>query len=153
MYTTLQAAQALSTTRETARKWCVEFAQYLSSTANPGTGRDRALTDEDMRVLALVREYKATGRTFEDIHAALKAGQRGTPPEVNIVEATSQRHRLLELEQDVARLQGALHEALQSNQQQAGQITLLRQQLKEAQDKADTLLKEIAVLRFRLDKE
>jgi hypothetical protein len=35
-----------------------------------------------MEVLSLVAELKGQGRTYADIHATLKTGQRGTSPEL-----------------------------------------------------------------------
>lgn len=153
MYTTLQVATTFRTTRETARHWSLEFREYLSPTANPGRGRDRLFTEDDLRVLSLVSEYKRAGRTFQDIHVALKAGQRGSIPDLAPVVSTNERTKLLDLEEEVQSLRTALSEAFKDNQRQAGQIELLQQQLRAAEEKADKLRDENAVLRFRLDKE
>lgn len=150
MYTALQASTAFKIARETIRKWCLEFGDYLSPSANPGKNRDRHFNDDDMRVLALVSEMKAAGRTYSDIHAALGAGQRGEIPEVRPIPSGGERNRLLVMEKDIQDLRAALNDALEDRQRQAGQIELLQQQLKAAQEKADKLRDENAVLRYRL---
>jgi DNA-binding transcriptional MerR regulator len=65
---------------ETARQWAMEFAEYLSPTGNPGKNKHRIFTDEDMRVFALIAEMKQRNATNEEVHVALKSGQRGTLP-------------------------------------------------------------------------
>lgn len=150
MYTALQASTAFKIARETIRKWCMEFADYLSPTANPGKNRDRFFNDDDMKVLALISDMKATGRTYADIHAALGAGQRGQVPELKPIPRTNERTQLLVMEKEVDDLRASLSEALEEGQRQAGQIELLQQQLKDAEAKADKLRDENAVLRYRL---
>lgn len=151
MYTALQAATTFKIARETIRKWCLEFDRYLSPGANPGKNRDRYFSDDDMRVLSLVSEMKAAGRTYADIHVALGAGQRGEIPELLPVPSTSERNRLLLMEKEIQDLRTALTEAVEDNQRQAGQIELLQQQLKAAEEKADRLRDDNAVLRYRLN--
>jgi DNA-binding transcriptional MerR regulator len=64
----------------TLRSWAVEFAPYLSPTATPGDNRHRYFTEDDLSVFALVKQMKADGMLFADIHASLQAGQRGELP-------------------------------------------------------------------------
>lgn len=77
MYTTGELCTKLKTSRQTISNWAVEFAAYLSVTANPVQGVHRRFTDDDLGVLVLVAEMKHAGSTYEAIHASLKAGQRG----------------------------------------------------------------------------
>jgi DNA-binding transcriptional MerR regulator len=87
---------------ETARQWAIEFQDYLSKSGKPGKNKHRLFSDEDMQVFSLVAEMKQQGRTNEDIHAALKAGQRGDvplmPPEQLTAMATTDRERSLALQ-------------------------------------------------------
>lgn len=83
MYNTPEVAAFYKRTDQTIRAWAEEFSFYLSPTANPGKGRGRNFTLEDMRVLALVAEMKDRSATFDDIHAALRAGQRGDSPSLS----------------------------------------------------------------------
>jgi DNA-binding transcriptional MerR regulator len=71
---------------QTIRNWTKEFSGYLSPTATPGTGNTRRLTAEDMSVLALIAQMSNEGRSFEDIHLALAAGQRGDMPNITSEE-------------------------------------------------------------------
>ena len=82
MFTIRDVATLHGITTENARQWAIEFAPYLSPTATPGDRQKRVFTDEDMAVFDLVAKGKKERRTFEDIHAALLAGQRGVAPQL-----------------------------------------------------------------------
>lgn len=60
--------------RQTARTWASETADYLSAGANPPAGQTRRFTDEDMRVLAVVAEMKADRHNYAAIRARLAQG-------------------------------------------------------------------------------
>jgi regulator of replication initiation timing len=82
MYTT-KHAQKLFDVRsdQTIRNWIREFQEFFSFDATPGKGIDFQLTEDDMRVLDLIASMRADRRPADEIHATLKAGQRGKPPE------------------------------------------------------------------------
>jgi DNA-binding transcriptional MerR regulator len=154
---------------ETVRRWAEEFAEFLSVTANPGKGKHRIFTDEDMQVLSLVAEYKDRNSTYEDIHAALRSGQRGDmptlpPPEVQaIVLGENEKRLALELDYLKRALQEAQHEArraevireeniklkaqMEMTEQRVGdlkdQIEQLGAQLIKAQDEIRKLSREV----------
>lgn len=68
--------------KETIRQWSIEFAEYLSPSASPSEkGKHRLYNDDDWTVFSLVAEMKDRGVTFEEIHLALKNGQRGELPD------------------------------------------------------------------------
>lgn len=67
---------------QTVRNYAADFARHLSPRANPGDGKHRAFTQEDVRVFSLIVEMNANKRSSEEIHAALDAGQRGDAPPV-----------------------------------------------------------------------
>lgn len=108
----------------TVRNWAIEFAQYLSPTANPGEGKQRTFTVEDLRVIAIIAEYKRNGATYEDIHAALKVGVRGEAPDIS--------------EQELKALSATQGEKRASLEIQALQRAIidLREQLHRAEEKA-----------------
>jgi DNA-binding transcriptional MerR regulator len=109
MYTSRHVCILYKVTAETVRNWSEEFSEYLSATANPGKGRHRNFTDRDMRVLALIAEMKQQGRTYEDIHMALKAGSLGEPPIPPIeIEALGAENEEQNLAVQVERLNQAL---------------------------------------------
>lgn len=123
-FTTKHLATLYGKSETTIRNWAIEFAEYLSPTATPQTGKNRFYTVEDLKVFALVAEMKDQDQTFEQIHIALQSGQRGNPPDLSEQDihtmAIGERERRIALEV----------EALQRT------IVQLRQDLREAQEKA-----------------
>lgn len=100
MYTSRHLSSLFDVTIETIRLWSIEFASYLSSTANPGTGKARQFSQDDLEVLTLVADLKGQGMTFADIHANLKSGQRGkatvrSPEDISQIAGTDPRQRLM----------------------------------------------------------
>lgn len=85
-YTTDHVAKLYSITTETVRNWCKEYAMYLSANANPGARRQRAFTEEDMKVFSFIAEMRQQGASFEDIRASLEIGQRGDAPGIEADE-------------------------------------------------------------------
>ena len=79
-YTTSGAAKLFQVTDQTVKNWAREFASHLSPTAQPGDGKRRTFTTDDLSVFALVHSYGAKGMNYEDAQAALIAGQRGSIP-------------------------------------------------------------------------
>jgi DNA-binding transcriptional MerR regulator len=80
-YSTGEVAARFEVSLETVRTWSKEFARHLSPKATPKPNRHRAFTRDDLTVFALVSELRSQGMRFEDIHANLSAGQRGTLPD------------------------------------------------------------------------
>ncbi len=101
-YTSKHVSLIYNVSTETIRNWAEEFERYLSPTANPGKGRHRNFTAEDMGVLSLIAQMKNDGSTFEDIHASLNAGSRGEPPTLKAAEiqamVVSEQEKRLTLE-------------------------------------------------------
>ena len=108
----------------TVRNWAIEFSEYLSPSANPGQGKQRSFTVEDLTVIDLVATYKRRQVTYDDIHLALKAGQRGDAPNIT--------------EQELKALSATEGEKRASLEIQVLQRSILdlRQQLHEAGEKA-----------------
>ena len=84
MVVTAEVAAYYKRTEQTIRAWAREFSDYLSPTANPGGGKGRNYTVEDLQVIALIAEMKDSNATYEEIHASLAAGQRGDPPNMSV---------------------------------------------------------------------
>lgn len=98
-YTSRHAVILYKVTAETIRSWTEEFSPYLSPTANPGKGRHRIFTEEDMQVFSYIHERKQQGAVFEQIHAELMNGSRGNipalpPEEVQALVSDQQEKRL-----------------------------------------------------------
>lgn len=129
--------------QETARIWAMEFREYLSPTATPGKNKHRLFTEADMRVFSLVAELKKQGMTFEEIHAALKSGQRGDPPilppeEVQAIVSTD-RERRLAIENEY------LQQALVRAQEELKQVTVIREELQQTKEQNIRLEAQIAI--------
>src|SRR5215212_6826613 len=79
-YATRHAADLFNVSPETIRNWANEFAEHFSIVGNPPKGKQRRFTVEDLEIFSLIAQMKEQGGTFEEIHAALANGQRGTLP-------------------------------------------------------------------------
>jgi DNA-binding transcriptional MerR regulator len=106
-YSTRHVCTLFQVSSETVRTWAEEFQEHLSVNANPGTGRHRQFTEDDMRVLSLVSQMKRDNMTFVDIHVSLKGGQRGNPPVLpaSEVQALVVGEREAQLASQIQRLQ------------------------------------------------
>ncbi len=82
MFSTAEMAAYYQVSEQTIRAWSKEFADDLSPTSNPGIGKNRSFALEDFSVLTIVDEMKKQRKAFEEIHAALNAGQRAQPPDL-----------------------------------------------------------------------
>ena len=161
-YSTSHVCQLYSVSGETVRQWTLEFSEYLSPTARPGRHRNRRYSVEDLGILSLVAELKKQGLTFAEIHAALKAGERGKLPtlepyELQLVTASAAESRsILEIEQLHQKLV-KLQEELSLAQTQAAEARELKdeniqlktslahteRQLEETQKRLDTATAEL----------
>lgn len=80
-YTTRHAARLYNLKSEqTIRNWIKEYAEYFSASVSPGKGIDLLLSDEDMAVLDMIASMRTDRRPADEIHAALRSGQRGSLP-------------------------------------------------------------------------
>ncbi len=70
-YKVNEAAAALGVSSPTVRRWSRFFGSHLSGSATPGPGVERLFSDDDLRVLAYVRDRSAVGLTGEVILAEL----------------------------------------------------------------------------------
>lgn len=152
---------------ETVRTWAEEFKVYLSPLANPGEGRHRVFSEDDLRVFSLVRDMKEKGNTFADIHVSLKMGERGELPQISfddeVVEelAIAQTNRTLtqltqERDEAVKELQVVKEELIKFRTQlemRAASEVELKAQLQHAQERIEKLLQEKVRLEVLLEME
>lgn len=128
-YSSRHVSALFAVSGETVRAWSEEFSRHLSPTANPGKGRHRQFSEEDMTVFTLIAELKAQGMTFDDIHIALDNGQRGQAPvlppeEVQMIVASEHEKRLsLEVEY----LQRSLSKIQQELEDTRAELNAVRQ--------------------------
>jgi len=167
-YSNRQTAALFGVSLETIRNWAYEFTQYLSPTANPGKGKHRLYSQDDLEVFALADEMKKQGMTYADIHVALQNGQRGYPPnlapdEIQAIVVNEQERRLSTevevLQRTCVQLQRQLEDAeakvrkaeeireanirletLSQTQQQ--RVEELKEELEKARGRIEVLLEE-----------
>ncbi len=161
-YTTNDLRTIFNVAPETIRNWTREFARHLSVTANPETGRTRFYTDDDIKVLDLVNKMREDSSAYEEIHAALDAGQLGAAPNVSPEElksiVTGETEKKLSLEIQMLRRQLAVSETqLQElsavkeknirldteKEAERRRADELSAQLREAQTKLEGLYREV----------
>lgn len=164
-YTAQQIATMYQISDETVRKYAIEFADYLSPTANPGDARMRFFTEDDIRVLSYVVDRKKVGAVFADIHIELRNGQRGDPPalepeEINALTLDTDRRRLeLQVELLTGELQVSRRELerLKEIEKQAlkneAKLELLQQQLGKTEEKYEHERRELQVRINELERE
>lgn len=146
MYTLDQVANLYNTSRENARRWCLEFQDALSDDANPPDHRKRLLDDDDLAVFSLIADMKGQGRTFADVHEALKAGKRGPIPANPNAVVPADKTRLAKLQSDVNRLTEALQLTMDENKELKGENKALRDELDAAKRDLKAAYKDIGRL-------
>lgn len=136
--TAIETANLFGVSREAIRKYCIEFARYLSPVATPQAGRQRMFSENDLRVISTIVILKAEGKLFADIHAALGAGQLYDAPETPSTITTPNNQALVL----TARVTALETELASVN----GENRLLKQQLAEKDAKIDALNQRIGRL-------
>jgi DNA-binding transcriptional MerR regulator len=144
MYTTPDVQTLFDCSHQTVKRWCEEFGQFLSPTAQPEKGRPRRFTEADIEVFALIVEMRAAGKMYEDIHAALSAGQRGTPPASPPAEritaiAPTAPAMLAQMQLRIDTLEQELIDERAKRHRAEGREELLMQLLKDAQIRIEEL--------------
>ena len=161
-YTTNDVKTIFNVAPETIRNWAKEFARYLSVTANPESGRTRLFGDDDLKVLDLVNKMRNENKSYDEIHATLATGQRGTgspftPEEVRALVGGEMEKQLsmeiLMLRRQLANAEDQLkdHEEIKTQnirlsaekEAEKRRADEYAERLKEAQEKLESLLREI----------
>ncbi|MBZ0291640.1 MAG: MerR family transcriptional regulator [Anaerolineae bacterium] len=135
-YTSRHVRILFNIAAETVRNWCDEFERHLSPTANPGKGKHRNFTEDDMRVFALIAELKNQGLSYDEVHLALDNGQRGDPPQLPADEmrdlvATEEKQQIT-LEMEV--LQRSLTMLVQERDELKTRLTQLEGEVQPVKD-------------------
>lgn len=165
MFTNKYIADKYGVSREAARQWANQFADYLSPTATPEQGRQRNYSIDDLKVFALIADMKAAGKHTPEIHAALAAGQRGeiTTPDAIIPRSeagiNAVRLELVLVREQWERDRTALEEQIAAERARADRaegalahsVELLEKQLADREREIRSLYREIAQLEARQD--
>lgn len=149
-YKRLQVAQHFERDTETIRRWSIEFSQYLSHTAN-AQGRNKSFyTDTDMQTLSLIRDMYDKGSSVEDIHIALKTGQKGQfdgfLQNARVVLSESQAMQLKEIVARNEELESLLADTLKKLANAEAKNELIP----DMQSKIDELNQQIGALKYQL---
>lgn len=146
--TTKDVADLFEVSHQTVKVWARKFADYLSATARPETGKRRVFVGNDLSVFALIKDYTGRGYTFDDADLALASGQRGTIPDrVGDIETVPPVALVIKLRADIMALQEELQRMIQASNQKEGQIILLRELLEDREKKIQQLYQDIAQLK------
>ncbi len=150
-YKRLQVAQHFGRDTETIRRWSIEFSQYLSLAAN-SQGRNKSIyTDTDMETLSLIRDMYDKGSSAEDIHIALKSGQKGLfdgfLQNARVVLSESQAIELKEIVARNEELETLLADALKKLANSEAKNELIP----SMQDEIKALNREIGKLQYQLE--
>lgn len=133
IYTTKQLYSVFKVSHQTIKNWTKDFADWLSPTALPDTGRKRVFTEDDVRVFDLVKRMKGEGKFNPDIKAALGAGQRGEIPMIPLELSAPQSTALAIALQQVEDLTAMLEEAKKREAALELQVEVLEKMLYKAQ--------------------
>lgn len=161
-YTTNDVKTVFSVAPETIRNWAREFERYLSVTANPEPGKTRIFTEEDMEVFDLINSMRDDKKSYDEIHAALASGERGSSPALSpddvkaIVAGETERQLSLEIQMLRRQLHAQQEKLQQFDELREENIRLqaekdaekrradeLAEQLKGNQEKLEKLLREV----------
>ena len=161
MYQTKDVVERFGISPQTVRTYSDEFGQYLSATANPPPGQQRNFNDDDLEVFALVVELKRQGSTYEAIHAALAAGQRGSVPQNapfldGIAGSNREQSSIVSLRRELTVLKQFHEQELQAlrteRDKAAGQAEAYKDQLQAKEQQIESLNEKIIELRVKLAK-
>lgn len=150
-YATSGVAKLFQVTDQTVKNWAREFASHLSPTSQPGDGKRRTFTTEDLAVFALVHSYGSKGMNYEDAQAALIAGQRGSiPGGVSELATAAAPPALLErLREEISQRDRMINSLKTDNDKRQGQIELLEKQLQNKEQEIRQLYRDLATLEVK----
>ncbi len=80
-YPVRATARSIGVSDSTIRKWTATYAEYLSPSATPETGKERLYTDDDVAIFNTVYILSQQGKIHEQILEAIAAGVQLEPPD------------------------------------------------------------------------
>lgn len=133
LYTPFQVCQIYKCSATTLKNYCELAKPFLSVHATPEKGRHRYFTDDDLSVIGIV----ATSPDYDTAYLALSNGQRASIPETanDITTTAENTKRIASLQNQIMQLEAELEEERERRIEAEGQVKLLRELLKEAQNK------------------
>lgn len=153
-HTTQDICRLFGVTPQTVKNWADNFSPQLSPTSQPGKGKKRFYSLDDMEVFALIHEYSQRGLNYDDAKVALQNGQRGTIPErVGELALAEPPTLILNLRNKIADLETELHRKTSEASEAQGQVKLLKEQVAEKDRQIRDLYRELAKLEANQDDE
>lgn len=142
----------------TIRQWSKTFADFLTPGANPPKGETRVYSDADGQVIALIADMRQDHQSYESIHAALAAGDRGQwPPDAPPVpqDAPGQPENTLQLithlTAKASQLEGELGAIKGERDHLRNQLDIAQDARRTAEIHAAELQTELRILRELTD--
>lgn len=136
---------------ETIRRWSIEFAEYLSSTANSQGRNKSSYTDADMERLDLIHRMYEKGNSTESIHLALKNGQKGHfDGFLRNLRVVLNEAQALQLQQLVQRTE-EMEREIEQLKQQNSELKSANKVIPDLQSKIDSLNREIGKLQYQIE--
>lgn len=149
MWNVNKAANLFKISGQSIRTYCDEFSMHLSPQANPGGGKTKNFTDDDMEVFALIVEMRGQGKQYADMHAALMNSQRGRLPN-DIDAAIMQQPKYVQLELKIDFLEGVAKEKELEIVRLAALLDRSDTQLSDARKEIRVLYEEIGQLKANI---
>ncbi len=151
IYTPAQACLILDISTSTLRNYCDVAADFLSKQAVPAPKKHRSFTEDDMRILMVVK----SARDYGDALERLRNGERVDIPSGNSEYFLSldSRDQILLLENRIIQLQAQVVELQDEHDRRVAaeaNVALLEKQLDRMQDKLDDAKDEIRQLKLDL---
>lgn len=125
-YRSADVQKYFTVSSETARQWAKVFARHLDVLGAPPRGRHRVYSEQDMQVFATVATLKASGLTFNEIHASLDNG--------TLVEFKPDDNELAAPAEIVESLQDEVQQLQARINRLEGENSLLREMLAEKEE-------------------
>jgi hypothetical protein len=152
LYTSGDIMQMFDISRQSARQYAIEFADYLSPSANPLKGSQRNFNTLDMGVYAMIVQMKKRGATYEQIHIQLKTGARGDVPSIAPIQAKPDS-KVVHKERQLAVAQDQISTLQTDVLRKDAQIEVYQQQVERLEKRISDLDREIGQLEASQDSE
>lgn len=138
---------------ETIRRWSIEFADYLSPAANSQGRNKSSYTDADIERLDLIHRMYEKGNSTEDIHLALKSGQKGHFDGIlRNLRIVLNETQALQLQQLVARTE-EMEREIEGLKRKNSELLAENKSIPALQTKIDDLNQQIGALKYQLSQK
>jgi len=133
LYTPSQVCKLFNCSFTTLKNYCELAKPFLSIHATPEKGKHRYFDENDLAVISVI----VSSPDYDSAYLALANGQRGSVPETasDLVTTAENSRRIASLQNQIMQLEAELESEKERRIEAEGQVKLLRELLKEAQQK------------------